>query len=717
VRRTRVYIGVLLLGLGLLGGFLGVAAPESPPWLPPPAKPPLQTRSGAVAPAAVFAPPVSAGAIVPVQALSAVPEEGSLSPPKTSQAGPPGIFPANVVPAQALAPETQPKPGENPPPPNFPEPKAAPPPTLPDAVTGAENGGPMLNPSDDVKPRSAPSSASGVKPPAMPTVPTPAAVPPPAVNLESGPIPLPKLIEQKGSPLPESTVPPAVPHAPSEPERPAQVAIPIGRARAPAPAPAPVTPPATAELVPKRPAIPEPAPVPKLPSPLLTVEKRGPAELQLGEPVRFEIIVRNVGALPATQVRIEDTLPEGVRFLGGSPHPVLEAGRVVWNLPQVLPGQEGKVYLEVQANAAGELTTQTTLSHVVESRMQVRPGSIALSVKAPERAAVGQPVVFEVQLVNTADQPLSQVILNARMSMGLVHRDGRTIKSDPFDLRARGSRTATLTTTALQPGRQSLEVAIIAQGRQQAVAQADVFVGETSLVVHVPATVRIAPGRISDLPIEVGNFDARPARNLIVTSKLPKGLEFHGASDGGVHHAGQVQWAIDYLAPGQTRFLHVRVKTKSPADFTHVVSARAADNMKAQAEGHVLAEGSAQLNLVTSVRDHPLEAGRDTVFEIRLTNDGSSPDTNVQLRALLPEGMAPRSVTTGTTGLKFHLEGTQQVVFDPITQLEPKSQVIVQIGVRAVAAGDRRLRAQVMSNQLRTPVVREERILVYHDDR
>jgi uncharacterized repeat protein (TIGR01451 family) len=715
VRRTRVSTGVLLLGLGLLGIFLGAAAPERVPWPPPPVKPPPQAGAGAVPSALVSLPPaVTPGAIVPVQALAPVVEDGSHPPAsKTSQANPPGIFPADVVPAQALASEAQPKPGENPPPPNFPEPKTTPLPTPPGTANGADGGGPMLGPNDEIKRPTAPSAPPPVNPPNVVTVP---AAPPalPTVNPEPGPIPLPKLIEQHGLPLPENTSPPAAqPHVPPEPQRPTYVAVPIRRSHVAAPVTPPETPPATAKVVskstPARVAAPGftlPSP---LPSPLLTLEKRGPAELHLGQPVRFEIIVRNIGTMPATQVRIEDTLPEGVRFVGGSPHPVLEAGRVVWNLPQVLPSQEGKVYLELQATAAGDLTTQTILSHAMESRMQVRPAMLGMTVKGPERAAIGQPAVFEVQLTNVTDQPLGHLILKAQMSDGLTHLNGRNIESDdPIDLPPRGSKTVTLTITAVQPGRQNIEAAIITQGRQEAVAHADVFVGETSLVVHVPATARIVPGRISDLPIEVGNFDARPARNLVVTSKLPKGLEFNGASDQGVYRGGWVQWTIDYLAPGQTRFLHVRVKSRSPGDFIHTVDARAADGMKAQAEGHVLADGAARLNLTTAVKDNLLELGKETVFEIRLSNEGSSPDSNVQLQALLPEGMVPRSIE----GMKYHLEG-KEVIFEPIPRLEAKSQVMIQIGVLATTAGDRRLRVQVTSDHLRLPVTREERTFAY----
>jgi len=680
------------LVLGLLGAFLGVTAQEAPPWPPPPVKPPPQTSAGAVP----WAPPAApSGGIVPVQALMPVPADSPNQPPAANiQSATPGIFPANVVPAQALVSEGQPKVPENPPPPMFPEAKTQPV-APPSAAQTEDAGGPMLSPADEIKPPGAPYPARDVNALNPVTVPSNSATPPTIVQ-EPAPIAFPKTLEQPTQPgiVQPYTAPMPEPRVPA--------AVPIRRFQGRSPAPA--------EVVSGKMVVSEASPESALPAALLTLEKRGPAELQLGQPVRFEIVVRNVGSVPATQVRIEDTLPEHVRFLGGNPHPVLEAGRVVWNLPQVLPGQDQRVYVDLQPTAAGDLTTQTILSHTMESRMQVRPAVVGLTVKAPGRAAVGQPVVFEVQLVNTVDQPLSPLILKAQMSEGLMHQDGRSIESDPFDLPAHGEKTLRLTTTARHPGRQSIEVSIIVQGRQEALAHADVFVGEMSLVVHVPATSRIVPGKVSELPIEIGNFDARPARNLVVTSKLPKGLEFEGASDKGRHRGGSVEWVLDYLAPGQARVLYVRVKTRAPAEFVHVVTARAADGIKAQTEGRVVAGGAAQLSLSIAVKDHPLELGKETVFEIRLSNEGSSPDANVQMQALLPEGLAPRSIE----GMGSHLKG-KLVIFDPIARLDPGKQVVVRIGVLATMPGDRRIRVQAASAQLRTPVTREERTLVYSD--
>ena len=43
--------------------------------------------------------------------------------------------------------------------------------------------------------------------------------------------------------------------------------------------------------------------------PAVLVEKRGPETVMLGQPIGYEIVVRNIGPVPVFQVRVEDEQP------------------------------------------------------------------------------------------------------------------------------------------------------------------------------------------------------------------------------------------------------------------------------------------------------------------------------------------------------------------------------------------------------------------------
>ena len=50
-------------------------------------------------------------------------------------------------------------------------------------------------------------------------------------------------------------------------------------------------------------------------TPSVQVEKRGPDTVNFGQPLVYEILVRNVGPAPVYDVRVVDELPGGVRYL------------------------------------------------------------------------------------------------------------------------------------------------------------------------------------------------------------------------------------------------------------------------------------------------------------------------------------------------------------------------------------------------------------------
>ena len=51
----------------------------------------------------------------------------------------------------------------------------------------------------------------------------------------------------------------------------------------------------------------------------MTIEKFAPAEVQIGKPAAFEILVRNVGQVRAQSVVVKDQIPRKTRLVGTTP--------------------------------------------------------------------------------------------------------------------------------------------------------------------------------------------------------------------------------------------------------------------------------------------------------------------------------------------------------------------------------------------------------------
>jgi hypothetical protein len=57
-----------------------------------------------------------------------------------------------------------------------------------------------------------------------------------------------------------------------------------------------------------------------------------------------------------------------------------------------------------------------------------------------------------------------------------------------------------------------------------------------------------------------------------------------------------------------------------------------------------------------------------------------------------------------------------RIAFDPLSDLPPKAEVVFRIQAQALRPGDQRIRVEVTSEELRTPIVKEESTNVFAED-
>jgi uncharacterized repeat protein (TIGR01451 family) len=244
-------------------------------------------------------------------------------------------------------------------------------------------------------------------------------------------------------------------------------------------------------------------------SPALTLEKKGPESIVLGQPLVYELIVRNVGAVPAQQVRVDDALPPGTRVLAAEPEAPVQGDRLSWVLDNLPPGGERHFKVKVQPAAAGDWRGNACASVVVaaSSSLHTRvigtggaaPGqptaprsslperkedraamNLSISLAGPQSVAVGQPAVFQIRITNNGRQTLRGLVLRDHVPPGLQHTAGPELEADLGTLEAGKTRNITLTTNAVQAGRFINEATIASSDGQQAEARAAIQIVATT---------------------------------------------------------------------------------------------------------------------------------------------------------------------------------------------------------------------------------------------
>ncbi|MCI0742858.1 MAG: hypothetical protein L0Y72_27835 [Gemmataceae bacterium] len=732
---SRKLLALLVLAVGVLGACFGVMGQDArPPWPPAPVMPPDHYEDSVPY-------VVRAHANAPGQVPPPIPPQvsGELGAPAPKQVKP-------VASSKAQPPIAQQKKEDVQIEPKRPQIEDVPPPFPPPPLPPPMEGEPQLPPLPQPDLPSIPN-------PPLPMVQDNAPLPPPSapLPLPEKQVPLPELpvlpptppVSEGSNPLPQ---PPKVAPPEVKPLPPALIeppAAPVGKgalsAKPSAEQPAIVQkPPAFRIVVPVQRAAPTPLPelfAPEKPlahsnpvvlgpgfqgavTPQVTLEKRGPAQYRSGEPLRCVLLVRNVGTTPALQVRVEDELPPGARLLAADPKPSVQNERVLWILPELAPGAEKLLRFELMLQGGGEFQASSTVTvfATLSGRAQVAQESLSVSVSGPETALSGFPAVFEIMVANNSKRPLTGLALQAKLPPGLSHPQGSHIEADVGELAAGQSKTFKMPTTALQPGRQTVEVRVNAAGGLEATGQGTVQVNMgsgPSVQIKQPEQVRIFLHKESELCIAVSNRSPKPMRNITVSDVLPEGVEFVSASDRGIYRqeSRTAHWLIDQLAPGQTKVLVAKVQGKTLGKFNNEVSARTEAREESKSSGVVQVNGFTDLALHVTERNGPIEVGQSAVFEIQLSNQGSVPATGVVVEASLPAGLVPSKVQ----GPSSHRIDGQRVTFAALPRLAAHGGASYFVTALAQAPGHGRFRAQVSSDQAPTPNFRETLTFVYRD--
>ncbi len=203
----------------------------------------------------------------------------------------------------------------------------------------------------------------------------------------------------------------------------------------------------------------------KLPA-QVSVEVAGPASVALGEPLHYELIVRNTGGAPAARVQVEDPLPSGARLLLADPAAELRAGSLIWELGTLEAGAERRMKVDLQHVGIAGIQQAPRVAYTAAAGLQTqvtRP-AFMVALLGPLTATPGAAVSFQIQLSNDGTVPVRHIVLRDQLPPGLSYPRGYSIEAEVGDLAPGQSRTVRLDATASQVGRFVNEIVAVADG-------------------------------------------------------------------------------------------------------------------------------------------------------------------------------------------------------------------------------------------------------------
>lgn len=322
--------------------------------------------------------------------------------------------------------------------------------------------------------------------------------------------------------------------------------------------------------------------------PVLDIVHSARPRVLIGDNVVFDVIVENRGDGPATDVIVQEEVPDQLEYQEGFRQLEYEVGTL-------MPGQKRKIQLALRANKVGEFRNVVFVSgkggleakHEID--VEVIAPEIRVTSEGPKRRFLQRKATHAFSIENGGTAEANNVNLVARLPSGLryVSSDNRgrydssshAVYWKMPSLKEGVAGTVELTTLPVEVGQQDIKFEANADLRLTA---------ETTQEMAVEHLVDVF-FEIDDLvdPIEVGtdttyrmkilNQGTKVASNVQLKVEFPRGLE-PTAVDGDLRNQIQGQLVkfepISSLPPGQQIQVAVRARGSAPGDLRVVASIR-----------------------------------------------------------------------------------------------------------------------------------------------
>lgn len=449
-------------------------------------------------------------------------------------------------------------------------------------------------------------------------------------------------------------------------------------------------------------------------APALAIEKIAPAEVQVGRTAIFQVLVRNVGDVPVHSVELHDEVPQGAELADSTPRAQLGAsGELVWDLGTLQPGDEASVEMQIIPRTEGELGSVATVRFHADATVRTvatRPELVLRASSQPD-VLVGEDAVVTIEVTNRGSGAATGVVVEQALPQQFEHPSGAQIEYEVGDLAPGESREVQLMLTAARAGPTSNRMKARADGDLVVEADWQIEVVAPALEVVLDGAKRRFLEREATYNLLISNPGTAPAQNVELAAYLPAGFKFVSADNYGEFdpQTRAVHWSLEELPANESGSVSLTAVPIEAGEQRVLIQGKAERGLSVEHEEAIQVEGiPAVLFEVVDVAD-PIEVGAETTFEIRVVNQGTSKATNVQIRAVLPDEMK----AVAAEGPTRHLFDRQTVTFDSLSRLAPKADTTYRIRAQSLRPGDLRIKVQLLTDDLQSPVTKEESTRVF----
>lgn len=432
----------------------------------------------------------------------------------------------------------------------------------------------------------------------------------------------------------------------------------------------------------------------------------------LGDNYALDLCVQ--ACVDVCSVEVNAILPEGVSLVRTEPagdKVKQEDGRITWNFEHMRRGETIRNRILLRADREGDLCVCFCVTAVPVQFCSVLCAKPVLECSkcGPEEACPGEAVNYTIEVTNKGTCEAEDVTVVDNVPDGLEHSSGlRTLTYKLGTLRPCETKRINVCFTAVKRGRVCNTINVTACNAVPVSCQACtcICVCECNVTKTGPKERKI--GESADYEIIVTNPGDKPLTDVAVIDQAPSATTIVEARGAEVH-GNQAVWRFDELKPGDTKRMVITLGTCTPGYYVNKVRVDNCQSCCCSAEAGTRWRGSAALNAIFTDTENPICVGDFTCYKLLVTNQGTEEDNNLKVVVRFPSNIAPVSAYGDAPGT---ISGGV-VNFGPINNIGPRETLEFIIKAQAKEKGDARIKAEISSEAIKTPIVVEESTLVF----
>lgn len=229
---------------------------------------------------------------------------------------------------------------------------------------------------------------------------------------------------------------------------------------------------------------------------------------------------------------------------------------------------------------------------------------------------------------------------------------------------------------------------------------------KSGLVIDCDVPEKVVLGRNVRICLNLHNTGNIPEPLATVTLLIPADAVVSATTDGGEVANDSVTWKISNLPANATKQICATFKAPKAGKLNFNSTASSATVAPVQSSCETMVAGIPAILLEKADDPDPIAIGDLTTYTVKVTNQGTADDSDVQVVVTIAPELVPVSSAEGK------IDG-QVVTLPVIPKLAAKQAVTYKITAKGVRAGDGHTKFTLTSDVLSSPLNAEESTTVY----